>query len=118
MKNGNPSPQGSDHVNWNGELIWKMRSELAIEWDIFEQEIPIIFKDLLRRLKKCLEEMGTYLGSQLNSVLLNKNLSGMLEPHEVSYIVREMLPTYRAASEISGELPQSIINLSILFEAD
>lgn len=65
MKNGNPSPQGSDHVNWNGELIWKMRSELAIEWDIFEQEIPIIFKDLLRRLKKCLEDVGTYLGGQL-----------------------------------------------------
>ncbi|GAM43807.1 hypothetical protein TCE0_060f18920 [Talaromyces pinophilus] len=125
MKNGNPSPQGSDHVNWNGEFIWKMRSELAIEWDIFEQEIPIIFKDLLRRLKKCLEDVGTYLGglnpklteaTRFHSQIFGKKFSLIereferdvsvignliLEPHEVSYIVREMLPTYRAASEIS-----------------
>ena len=65
MKNGNPSPHGPDHVNWNSELISKMRSELALEWDLFELDIPMRFKDLLRRLKQSLEEVGVYLGSQL-----------------------------------------------------
>lgn len=42
-----------------------MRSELALEWDLFELDIPMRFKDLLRRLKQSLEEVGVYLGSQL-----------------------------------------------------
>lgn len=35
-------------VNWNAELIWKMRMEMAFQWDILEESIPQLFQDLLQ----------------------------------------------------------------------
>jgi hypothetical protein len=39
------------YVNWNAELIWKMRTELAFQWDILEEEIPRVFEQLLRPVR-------------------------------------------------------------------
>lgn len=55
-------------MSWNGELIWKMRSELGFQWDMFEEEIPTIFEGLLQRLEERLKEVESYLDSQLWSM--------------------------------------------------
>jgi hypothetical protein len=45
------------HVNWNAELIWKMRTELAYQWDILEGEVQDVFKDLLLLIKGSLLDL-------------------------------------------------------------
>ncbi len=42
-------------VNWNAELVWRMRSELEYQWDLVEDDIPIIFGDLIQATKAPLE---------------------------------------------------------------
>jgi hypothetical protein len=37
-------------VNWNQDLIWKMRSELDFQWELVEEEAVDIFKVLLESL--------------------------------------------------------------------
>jgi hypothetical protein len=38
-------------VNWNADLIWKMRMEMAFQWETLEEDIPTLFKDLLQSAK-------------------------------------------------------------------
>jgi hypothetical protein len=38
-------------VDWNAELIWKMRMELAFQWELVEDEIPDVFRNLLGVIK-------------------------------------------------------------------
>ena len=45
------------HVNWNAELIWKMRTELAYQWDILETEVQDTFRDLLSSVNSSLLEL-------------------------------------------------------------
>lgn len=57
LNNGNHRTRKRDHVCWNAELIWKMRMELDLEWDILEEEIPDIFDDLLQAVKGHLQDL-------------------------------------------------------------
>jgi hypothetical protein len=34
------------YVNWNSEIIWKMRTELDFQWDLLEEEIPKVLTAL------------------------------------------------------------------------
>jgi hypothetical protein len=34
------------HINWNSEIIWKMRTELDFQWDLLEEEIPKVLTAL------------------------------------------------------------------------
>jgi hypothetical protein len=52
-------------VNWNAELIWKMRMELAYQWDLLEDDIPIVFENLLQSVKRRLLDLKSYLGGKL-----------------------------------------------------
>jgi len=40
LRNGDHSTRVRSPANWNAELIWKMRMELASAWDLLEDEIP------------------------------------------------------------------------------
>ncbi|KAJ5639534.1 uncharacterized protein N7484_007396 [Penicillium longicatenatum] len=64
-KNGKARTLGGQLIDWNSELIWKMRMELDLQWDLFEEEIPLMFEKLgsstlkwLQCLKVHLEEHG------------------------------------------------------------
>ncbi|RDW73267.1 hypothetical protein BP6252_07174 [Coleophoma cylindrospora] len=127
--NGDHTTPRRGSVNWNSELIWKMRSELAYQWDILEDEIPIVFTELLKsirlsflKLKTKFQEQGVVTGLAEGIVLKLRDIEfqfGMLqnefsrevrlvrahatEPNASSYIVSEMIPAYRAAAAFRGE---------------
>jgi hypothetical protein len=51
-------------VNWNAELVWKMRSELEYQWDLVEDEIPIVFRGLVQATKAPLEFLESLIRSE------------------------------------------------------
>ena len=53
LNHGDHATAKRGHVNWNSELIWKMRMELAFQWGLVEDEIPIVFEKLLQSIKAC-----------------------------------------------------------------
>ncbi|EON64079.1 hypothetical protein W97_03309 [Coniosporium apollinis CBS 100218] len=125
QNNGNHSTDKLDHVCWNAELIWKMRMELDLEWDILEEEIPDIFDDLLQAIKghTNLARIGLRLDPALHQSIdsrirdieyrfgltrrefgrgirtIRRNAS---EDNECSYMLKEMMPAYRDASRQIG----------------
>lgn len=50
-------------VNWNRELIWKMRTELEYQWDLLEETILTSFEDLLDTVKRHFREVESLLES-------------------------------------------------------
>ncbi|KAH8703638.1 hypothetical protein BGW36DRAFT_287095 [Talaromyces proteolyticus] len=126
LNNGDHATSKRGHVNWNGELNWKMRSELAYQWELFEDDIVNEFKDLLACLKGNLKDLESYLEDFDASLVAAANFrtqdiqyrcgliqrefqrdirfirSQASEANESSYMVKEMIPTYRAASQESG----------------
>jgi len=128
MNNGNHWTKGKDDVNWNRELIWKMRMELEDPWDSLEDAIPTTFQNLLdsvqenfRDLKSLPKDQG-FTSMMINSIesriddieykfgLVRRDFAREIrlnrimasEPNETSYIVGEMIPAYRAASQLYG----------------
>jgi hypothetical protein len=55
-------------VNWNAELIWKMRSELGIQWDLLQEEIPTVFETLLQSLSTCLTKLQSQLRGKIMQI--------------------------------------------------
>jgi hypothetical protein len=49
--NGRHETPRRGFVDWNAELIWKMRMELDYQWEILEDEIPDVFQKLLGVVK-------------------------------------------------------------------
>jgi hypothetical protein len=47
MHEGDNSTPKRKHVNWNSELLWKMRMELAYQWDMLEDEVQVVFEKLM-----------------------------------------------------------------------
>ena len=54
--NGDYETSKRGAVNWNQELIWKMRSELDYPWDIIEEDCPQVFEELLQALESMLKQ--------------------------------------------------------------
>jgi hypothetical protein len=67
MNDGDHRTEKRGKVNWNAELIWKMRMELAYQWDLLEDDIPIFFTDLLQSVKRQLLDLKSHLRGKLNS---------------------------------------------------
>jgi hypothetical protein len=44
-------------------MLWKMRMELELQWDLLEEEIPTVFEEFLGRVKNEL----VYLKDQVHS---------------------------------------------------
>ena len=50
--NGKHSTTTHKDVDWNAQIIWQMRMELAFQWEILQEEIPTLFKKLTENLSK------------------------------------------------------------------
>lgn len=50
MNSGNHYTLKRGSVNWNADLIWKMRMELDFQWNLLEEEIPTVFKAILESI--------------------------------------------------------------------
>lgn len=46
LRNGNHYTEKRGAVDWNADLIWKMRLELDYAWDIVMDEVSDVFKTL------------------------------------------------------------------------
>ncbi len=67
---GNHSTLNRGHVDWNADIIWKMRTELELEWDIVQGEISTLFAGLLTEIKSLLGGLKeTLLGKRRSLVL-------------------------------------------------
>ncbi|KAH8688415.1 hypothetical protein BGZ61DRAFT_353751 [Ilyonectria robusta] len=129
--NGNHQTAGRDHEDWNAKIIWKMRMELEYQWDLVEDEVPEVFSVLLDATKSLLERLKMtiqgYATSDCVTPLVSsidfqiQNLEYLIkreertfvgevksirryasESNSNSYILKEMVPSYRSASSQSG----------------
>lgn len=44
--NGNHTTRSRGHIDWNAQLMWKMRMELEFQWEILQEEISRLFNVL------------------------------------------------------------------------
>ncbi|KAM0326265.1 hypothetical protein ACHAQA_006862 [Verticillium albo-atrum] len=140
--NGKHSTSTHENVDWNSQIIWKMRMELAFQWDILEEEVPTLFKKLMEDLSKeltwlkddtilqasatphrdllidsvdAIDQLWKY-NVELEGQKLARGLAHIRkqasESNETSYILGEMLGTYRTASTHSGALFSARANSS------
>lgn len=129
--NGDHQTAGRDHEDWNAKIIWKMRMELEYQWDLVEDEAPEVFSILLDTTKSLLEELkmtiqdyttSDYVTPLVSSIDFQiQNLEYLIkreertfvgevksirryasESNSNSYILKEMVPSYRSASSQSG----------------
>lgn len=64
LNNGNHYTRLRGAADWNGKIIWKMRTELAIQWEIVEEEIPQLFSALSDSVRQILGDLKrTILGA-------------------------------------------------------
>lgn len=52
--NGTHYTENRGHVRWNMEIIWKMRTELELAWDMLQEDIPGLFDGLASSLREAL----------------------------------------------------------------
>ncbi|KAN0095627.1 hypothetical protein V8E51_016338 [Hyaloscypha variabilis] len=128
LNHGDHATAKRGHVNWNSELIWKMRMELAFQWGLVEDEIPIVFEKLLQSIRACFLNLQSRLREQGFASPLVQGIDFRVqdieykfslvqhdftrevkliqwyasEPNDSSYVVSEMVPAYRAAAGESG----------------
>jgi hypothetical protein len=65
------------NVNWNQELLWKMRTELDFQWEVAEDELGRIFSELQETLASHLRMLKSHIGSIKLSPLQSKNLPSL-----------------------------------------
>ena len=50
--------------NWNARIIWKMRTDLAFQWDLVEEDIPELYGALTESVRTALADLkDTILGT-------------------------------------------------------
>lgn len=64
LKNGNHCTVNRGHVNWNAGLNWKMRTELAFQWEVFEDDIKETLESLVAFVKEGLRDLERYLDGE------------------------------------------------------
>ena len=69
--NGNHSTPKRGHEDWNAKIIWKMRTELAYQWDLVEDEIVVVSDELLTRVKQLLADFRSMVQGKLRYRLPN-----------------------------------------------
>lgn len=50
LNNGHHFTGKRGEVNWNQDLIWKMKSELEFQWELVEEEVVRVINELLGSL--------------------------------------------------------------------
>ncbi|RYP68754.1 hypothetical protein DL771_006484 [Monosporascus sp. 5C6A] len=131
LNRGDHETPSRSREDWNAKIIWKMRMELAYQWDLVEDEIPSLFESLLDTVKS---ELG-YLKDQVQNSAqsdvykaLNEGIDSRIKGLEYtlglekekfasavrlvrrnasdsnynSFILKEMIPAYREASSQRG----------------
>ncbi|KAM0272239.1 hypothetical protein ACHAQH_008760 [Verticillium albo-atrum] len=146
--NGKYSTPVHENIDWNSQIIWKMRMELAFQWEIVEEEVPAVFAKLTEDLSKeltwlkddtIMQASATAHRDMLISSVdaidrlwkYNVNLEEQKlargtthiknqasESNETSYILSEMLGAYRAASSHSGAFLSTTENSRAASEED
>ncbi|KAF2183055.1 hypothetical protein K469DRAFT_584335 [Zopfia rhizophila CBS 207.26] len=126
--NGNYYTEKRGDVNWNSEIIWKMRAELAYQWELVEDEIPEMFKSVEEAVDEAFGEIQATMRSLETVPTLPKSISSRSEDIKYklqlaqrttqqafrtirrnasednynSYVLNQMLSAYRSASEEYG----------------
>jgi hypothetical protein len=59
LQNGNHSTLNRKHVNWNANLIWKMRMETEFAWELVLDEVHVVFERLKSTVTASLEYIKT-----------------------------------------------------------
>lgn len=57
LNNGNHSTLKRGHEDWNRQIIWKMRSDLAFQWGLVEDEVTDVFSPLLVAVRTMLLDL-------------------------------------------------------------
>ncbi|KAK3291871.1 uncharacterized protein B0H64DRAFT_242135 [Chaetomium fimeti] len=125
-------------ADWNAQIIWKMRMELAYQWEIVIEEIDALFNTLLAAIEEQFDAVEyAFSNAPMAQQIRHQLLSGFrprLEgckyavtrakeefAHEVtilrrylsesgpgSFILDAMIPAYRTASKIYGMTPTPV----------
>ncbi|KAL2399997.1 hypothetical protein ABEF93_004121 [Exophiala dermatitidis] len=124
LRYGSHTTVKGDKIDWNAELIWKSRTELDFQWSLLLEDcIPEAFEKLSEKIKGHTQRLTKsvegdvpvfahsldlklraieYELTQARQLLLQKLRSirrNSFEPNAGSYILAEMIPTYRSAAE-------------------
>ncbi|KFH46600.1 hypothetical protein ACRE_024930 [Hapsidospora chrysogenum ATCC 11550] len=118
LHNGDHSTYNRKHVNWNASLIWKMRMETEFAWELVLDEVHTVFERLkstvtasLENIKTTVLAIDTLIPSWayklgLEESAFHRGVSTIMrrssETHVNSYILDDMMPSYRAASKQQG----------------
>lgn len=128
LNNGHHYTEKRGDVNWNKEIIWKMRTELALQWEMVEEEIPKMFKSVEEAVVKSFGEIQATMRSLGAVPTLSKSVSSRSqdikyklqlaqraiqqafktirrnasEDNYNSYVLKQMLSAYRSASGEKG----------------
>lgn len=69
-QNGDDHMTRARRVNWNAELIGKMRTEMGFRWEALKQKLPTLFADLLQNIKVPLLKLQSEMRGKLNCISL------------------------------------------------
>lgn len=64
QNNGDYKTLDGKRTNWNGELVWKMRTELDMQWDLLEEDIPVMFGKLQTSSSELFQHLKAHLESK------------------------------------------------------
>lgn len=122
--NGHHYTEKRGDVNWNKEIIWKMRTELALQWEMVEEEMPKMFKSVEEAVDESFGEIQVTMRSLGAVPTLSESVSSRSqdikyklqlaqrtiqqafktirrsasEDNYNSYVLKQMLSAYRSAS--------------------
>ncbi|KAG8670948.1 hypothetical protein FPOAC1_004183 [Fusarium poae] len=131
LRNGDHQTSKRGHENWNAKILWKMRMELEGQWDLVEDEVSEAFEAISDRVNDLLNSFTITLHELLPPRLADAiiqtvdlqigNLEYRMSREERkflaeirairryasesnynSYILQDMVPVYRSASNQSG----------------
>ena len=128
INNGTHATRGRPLTRWNAELIWKRRQEEDFAWSLIEEEIPEYFERLEKLFREEMLKMNTIANQHGDAPTFSQGIVLRIEALKYifsliqrdflkeftairrnasddnynSYILREMLPSYRSASQEYG----------------
>ena len=84
LNNGNHWTAKRQAEDWNAKIIWKMRTELALQWEIVEEEIPALFSALSESVNEIMADskeviLGTYDPRQIRISFYSNKFPGLCQ---------------------------------------
>ncbi|KAF7956008.1 hypothetical protein EAE96_004929 [Botrytis aclada] len=127
--NGEHITNARGYRNWNAEILERMRVELKIKWNLFEEKISTQMESLLQEVKDQLQDLETNIEGQGRSNPMQYGIDFRIqdleynfgfiqqeferglrtirqhveEPNASSFIVAEMISAYRKAGSEGGK---------------